>query len=313
MLWTWLVFLGLLVVLLVLDLFVFHRRAHEPSLREAAAWSTVWIGLGLLGAALVGFRWGRQAGTEYLAGYLLELSLSVDNVFVFALLFSYFAVPGAYRHRVLFWGIFGAIVMRLSFVLAGAALLQRFHFTIYVFGAILLYSAWKIGWREKAAVDPARNPVLRWVRRRLPVSEGYHGARLWVRVGKRWHATPLFVVLVAIELTDVVFAVDSVPAVFGVTRDPFIAFSSNAMAVLGLRALYFLVIGTLQRFRYLDQGLAVLLGLVGLKMLLSDFYKVPVGVFLGVIALVLGVTVALSLWVERQGRAARREDSRPTA
>ncbi len=296
--------LGAVIVgMLALDLFVFHRDAHEVSLREAATWSAVWIFLGLGFGALV-FAWrGGQAGGEYLAGYLIEKSLSMDNVFLFAMLFGYFAVPAQYQHRVLFWGVVGAIVFRAIFIAAGTTLLATFHFLIYGFGILLLLTGVKM-WRSKAhGVDPERNVVLRVVRRFIPVTDDYEGQRFFVRRAGRLMATPLFAVLVVVETTDVMFAIDSIPAIFAITTDPFIVFSSNAFAILGLRSLYFLLAGMIPRFRYLKQGLAALLVFAGVKILIADVWKVPVAVSLAAIVAILIVAIVASLLATR-GRAA---------
>jgi tellurite resistance protein TerC len=300
--WVWVAFVGFIVGLLVLDLIVFHRQAHAVSLREATAWSVVWVALGLAFGGLV---WAWQGGTaagEYLAGYLIEKSLSVDNIFVFALIFAYFAVPAAYQHRVLFWGVFGAIVFRAVFIAAGAALLSTFHWILYLFGAFLVLTGVKMARHHDEAVHPERNPALRLLGRLLPITPAYHGARLLVRHEGRLWATPLLAVLVVVETTDVIFAVDSIPAIFAVTRDPFLVFTSNAFAILGLRALYFLLAGMMSHFVYLKVGLGALLVFVGGKMLLSDVYHVPIWASLLVIAAILTTAVLASLWVGRGER-----------
>ncbi len=296
-----LVVLGAVIVgMLALDLFVFHRKAHEVSLREAAAWSVVWITLGL---AFGGFVWltrGSTAGGEYLAGYVIEKSLSMDNVFLFAMLFTYFAVPSVYQHRVLFWGVVGAIVFRAIFILAGAALLESFHFLIYGFGILLLLTGIKM-WRSTGhSVHPEKNLVLRLVRRVIPITPDYHGQSFFVRHKGALMATPLFAVLVVVETTDIMFAIDSIPAIFAITTDPFIVLSSNLFAILGLRALYFLLAGMIGRFVYLKQGLAALLVFAGAKILVADIYKMPVAVSLGVIIAILAVSIGASLWATRR-------------
>jgi len=299
------VVLGVVVAgMLALDLFVFHRDAHEVSLREAAAWSAVWIGLGLGFGGLV-FAWqGAQAGSEYLAGYLIEKSLSMDNVFLFAMLFSYFAVPAQYQHRVLFWGVLGAIVFRAIFIAAGTTLLEAFHVLIYGFGLLLLLTGVRM-WRAKGhAVHPERNAALRLVRRVLPIATDYDGQRLFTRHAGKLMATPLFAVLVVVETTDIMFAIDSIPAIFAITTDPFIVFSSNAFAILGLRSLYFLLAGIIDRFVYLKQGLAALLVFAGAKILVADVWKMPVVVSLAVILVILGVAIAASVIANRRGSSA---------
>jgi tellurite resistance protein TerC len=283
---------------------VFHRDAHEVSMREAAIWSAVWIGLGLGFGGLV-FAWrGAQAGGEYLAGYLIEKSLSMDNVFLFAMLFGYFAVPARYQHRVLFWGVLGAIVFRAIFIAAGTTLLEAFHFLIYGFGLLLLLTGVRM-WRAKShAVHPERNVVLRLVRRVIPVSPDYDGQRLFTRHAGKLMATPLFAVLVVVETTDIMFAIDSIPAIFAITTDPFLVFSSNAFAILGLRSLYFLLAGLIDRFVYLKQGLAALLVFAGAKILVADAWKMPVALSLAVIVAILAVAVLASIVANRRSAAA---------
>ena len=291
---------ALIVVMLLLDLLVFHRDAHEVSMREAATSSAIWVALGVAFGAVVWMVWGGDRAGEYYAGYLIEKSLSVDNIFVFALLFSFFAVPAAYQHRLLFWGVLGALVFRALFIVAGAALLESFHWVIYVFGAFLVWTGVKMARQGEAEVHPERNPMLRLLRRVMPVTDSYVGTRFFVRRDHRTWATPLFAVLVAIETTDVLFAVDSIPAIFAVTDEPFLVFTSNAFAILGLRALYFLLAGLMDRFVYLKYGLAAILVFVGIKMLLVDVWHVPIALSLAVIAAVLAMSVALSLRATRE-------------
>ena len=292
---AWLAFNAFIIAMLALDLFVLHRDAHEVSLREAAITSLGWI---LLGLSFGGVLWWMQGPTtagEYLAGYLIEKSLSVDNVFIFVLIFSFFAVSPSYQHRVLFWGVVGALVMRGIFIIAGAALLERFDWILYLFGAFLLFTAFKMLRHSEMTLDPKQNRVLRLVGRFVPMSDQYDGQKLFSRSTGKLMATPLFAVLVIVETTDLVFAVDSIPAIFAVTRDPFIVYTSNAFAILGLRALYFLLAGVADRFVYLKTGLAVILAFVGTKMLIADFYHVPVWASLGVIGSVLAVALGASL------------------
>jgi tellurite resistance protein TerC len=293
--WAWAATVAVILGMLAMDLFVFHRDAHEVTMREAAVTSAVWITLGLSFAGVVAWAWGGTAAGEYLAGYLIEKSLSVDNIFVFALLLSYFAVPAANQHRVLFWGVLGALVFRAVFIAAGATLLESFSWTIYVFGAFLVLTGVKMARHDGGEVHPDRNPVLRAVRRLVPLTPEYHGQRFFVKDGVKRFATPMLAVLVAIETTDVVFAVDSIPAIFAVTDEPFLVFTSNAFAILGLRALYFLLAGMMSRFVYLKLGLAAVLVFVGAKMLLSEVYHLPVWASLLVIASVLGTSVVASL------------------
>jgi tellurite resistance protein TerC len=294
-LWVWAGFIAFTIFLLALDLFVFHRDAHEVSFREATRFSVFWISLGLAFGVVVYLWLGAEAGGEYLAGYLIEKSLSVDNIFVFALLFTYFGVPARYQHRVLFWGIFGALVFRGLFIAGGAALLDRFHFTIYIFGAFLVLTGIRMAMHRDEEVHPERNPVLTLFRRIVPMTSAYHGQRFTViEAGKRV-ATPLMAVLVLVETTDVLFAVDSIPAIFAVTDDPFIVFTSNAFAILGLRALYFMLAGMIHRFIYLKLGLAVVLVFVGMKMLVSSVYSIPIWASLAFITISIAVSIIASL------------------
>jgi tellurite resistance protein TerC len=293
--WAWVGFLGLIVFLLALDLFVFHREAHDVSFREATRFSIFWISLGLAFGGVVSLWMGTEAGGEYLAGYLIEKSLSVDNIFVFALIFTYFGVPQKYQHRVLFWGIFGALVFRAMFIAGGAALLDRFHFTIYVFGAFLVLTGIRMALHRDEEVHPERNPVLKVFRRVVPMTPEYHGQRFSVVDAGKRVATPLLAVLVLIETSDIVFAVDSIPAIFAVTDDPVIVVTSNAFAILGLRALYFMLAGMIRRFVYLRIGLAFVLAFVGIKMLVSSVYHIPIWLSLAIIALAIVVSIVASL------------------
>lgn len=309
--WVWGVFTAAILGILALDLFVFHRKAHEVTVREAFGWCLVWATLGIGFAGFLWFWQGGEAAGEYLAGYLIELSLSMDNVFVFAMLFAYFAVPGAFQHRVLFWGVVGAIVLRGIFIVGGAVLLERFHWAIYAFGLLLLVTGAKMAISRNHEVHPDQNPVLNLFRRLVPMTPTYHGQSFLVREGGRLMATPLLAVLVVVETTDVMFAIDSVPAIFAVTRDPFLVFSSNAFAILGLRNLYFLLAGMMRRFVYLQMGLGVLLVVVGVKMLLSDVYHPPIWASLAAIVTILGISVAASLWATRHGVPEEVEEELP--
>lgn len=293
--WVWIAFVAFIVGMLAVDLFIFHRDAHTVSMREAGAWSAVWVTLGLAFGVVVWASWGAQAGGEYFAGYLIEKSLSIDNIFVFALVFGYFSVPTEYQHRVLFWGVLGALVFRAIFIAAGATLLENFHWTIYVFGAFLVFTGIRMALQRNEHVDPGKNPVLRLFRRVVPVTDGYRGQHFTVREAGRWLATPLLAVLVVVETTDIIFAVDSIPAIFAVTDETFLVFTSNAFAILGLRALYFLLAGMIGRFRYLKIGLAAVLVVVGIKMLITDVYKVPIWASLLLIVLLIGGSVLASL------------------
>ena len=291
----WVGFTAFVLAMLALDLGVFHRKAHEVRFKEALAWSAVWVSLALAFNLAVVHFFGAQRGLEFLTGYLIEKALSVDNVFVFLVLFSFFAVPAAYQHRVLFWGILGALVMRAAFILAGAALLQRFHWIVYVFGAFLVITGVKLLLHRDREFQPERNPAYRLFRRVVPAVTEYRGAHFTVVENGKRYATPLLAVLVVVEATDVVFAVDSIPAIFAVTRDPFIVYTSNIFAILGLRALYFLLAGVMDKFHYLKVGLALVLCFVGVKMLLVDLYKIPIAASLAVVALLLAGSIVASL------------------
>lgn len=299
-LWMWVVFHLIIAVLLALDLGVFQRRPHAPSLREAALWSVVWIGVALLFNLGIWLAWGQEPALEFLTAYLVEKSLSADNIFVFAVIFTHFGIPAAYQHRVLFWGILGAIITRAAFIVAGVQLLKHFHFTVYLFGAILLYTGFRLLKREEEHIEPENNPTLRLARRFLPVTDQLHDGAFFVREGGRRVATPLFLVLLIIESTDIVFAVDSVPAVLAITPDLFLAYTSNIFAILGLRALYFLLAGLLHRWSYLHTGLAVVLMYIGLKMMLVDFIHIPTLLSLGVVLAVLALSAVASWWAERR-------------
>ena len=291
----WVGFTTFVVAMLALDLGVFHRKAHEVEFKEALIWSCVWVGLALTFNAVVWNWFGPTKGLEFTTGYLIEKALSVDNIFVFLVIFSYFAVPKEHHHRVLFWGILGALVMRAVFIFAGAALLEAFHWVIYVFGGILIVTGVKMLVQRNVEIKPQNNPVFKLFQRFVPSVPEYHGAKFWVKKGATWFATPLLAVLVAVEATDLVFAVDSIPAVFAVTKDPFIVYTSNIFAILGLRAMYFLLAGVMDRFRYLKVGLAAVLVFVGVKMCIVEVYKIPVGVSLGVVAGILALSVVASL------------------
>ena len=297
--WHWLVLIGVIVGLLLVDLVVFHREAHEASTKEAAIETAAWISIGV-GFCLVIWWWfGGPATGEYISGYLIEKSLSVDNVFVWALIFSYFRIPLRYQHRVLFWGIFGALILRAIFIFAGVALLNRFEWILYIFGAFLLYTAAKMMFGNDDEMDPGQSKFLRLVRRVVPSTPEMHGQHMFVKLDGRRLATPLFAVLLLVEATDVLFAVDSVPAVLAVSRDQFIVFASNAFAILGLRALYFLLADIHARFTYLQQGLSVILAFVGIKMIIARWYHIPTAVSLLVIALILFASIMFSLYKTR--------------
>jgi TerC family integral membrane protein len=311
--WLWAGFNLAVLGLLALDLFVVHRRAHAIRLSEAAVWSGIWIALSL-GFNLLLWRWyGSGPAVEFLSGYLIEKSLSVDNLFVFALLFHAFAVEPRWQHRVLFWGVVGALVMRGALIGVGVALVGRFHWVLYLFGAFLVFAGWKMLRRRARAVHLENNPVLRWARRLLPIEAGYAGERFFLRRPEGWRATPLLLVLLLVETTDLVFALDSIPAVFAVTRHPFLVYSSNICALLGLRALYFLLAGLLPYFRHLSAGLAALLFFTGVKMLIEPWVRIPTLAALGVIAAILAVAIVASLFAgqpARESAAAERNDAK---
>ncbi len=296
----WALFLVLVAGLLALDLGVFHRDAHEVSRREALTWSAVWIGLAVVFNAGVFWFMGSQAGVEWFTGYLVEKSLAVDNVFVFLLIFSAFAVPAKYQHRVLFWGIVGALVMRAVLIAFAGVLLGTFHWVIYLFGAFLIITGLRFlrGGHETPSLET--NRLVRLAKRFFPVTEGYEGQKFWVKRNGVLTMTPLFLVLLLVESTDLVFAVDSIPAIYAITDDPFIVFTSNVMAILGLRALYFVLAGYLAGLRYLKPGLAGVLVWVGGKMLLVDVYKIPALVSLAVIVAILAIAFGASFWVGRR-------------
>ncbi len=291
----WVALLAVIGLLLLIDLLVVHRESHEIRTREAAIESTVWISIGLSFGLVVWWGFGGGAAGEYYSGYLIEKSLSVDNVFVWALILSYFKVPTRYQHRVLFWGIFGALVMRAVFIFAGVALIEKFEWVLYIFGAFLLFTAAKLVFSKNDHVDPSKSKFLKLVHKVVPLSDDLDGQRLFTRVNGKRLATPLFAVLLLIEMTDVLFAVDSVPAVLAVSHEQFIVFASNAFAILGLRALYFLLADMHARFSYLQEGLAIILAFVGIKMIINDWYHIPTWLSLMVIALVLAASVGFSL------------------
>ena len=284
------------LAMLALDLGVFHRRAHVVSLREATVWSVVWIALSLLFNLGVWYWRGPVPALEFLTGYILEKSLSMDNVFVFAVIFTYMAVPAADQHKVLFWGVLGALVMRAAFIAAGVALISRFNWILYIFGAFLIFTGVRLFRHKHEEIHPERNPVVRLARRLFPVTKTYEGAAFFVRREGRRLATPLLLVLLMVETTDVLFATDSIPAVFAVTQDPFIVYTSNIFAILGLRALYFVLAGAITKFRYLRPGLSLILIFVGVKMLAVHYYKLPIALSLAIICGILGVAIGASLW-----------------
>ncbi|HSK88173.1 MAG TPA: TerC family protein [Anaerolineales bacterium] len=314
--WLWIGFNVFVLFMLALDLGVFHRHSHVVSTKEAAVWSVVWISLAMLFNAGIYFFWdliapqstytNSEASLAFFTGYLIEKSLSVDNIFVFVLIFTYFAVPAAYQHRVLFWGIIGALLMRGTLIAVGATLLKEFHWIIYVFGAFLIFTGIKMALHRNEEVHPENNPLIRLLRKIMPVAENYEGEKFFIRRAGRLMATPLFLVLLMVESTDLIFAVDSIPAIFAVTNDPFIVYTSNVFAILGLRSLYFLLANVMDKFQYLKIGLAFVLTFVGIKMVLVDLYKIPVGISLGIIASILAISVLASLWKARVDTKALR-------
>jgi len=291
----WILFNSVILILLLLDLGVFHKKAEAVSVKSALYWSGFWILLALLFNLFI-WKWlGAETGLQFLTGYLIEKSLSVDNIFVFIMVFSYFAVPPAYQHKVLFWGILGALVMRFILILAGSALITEFHWIIYVFGAFLIFTGIRMAVQKEGQTNPEMNPVVKLFKRYFPVSKEYDGNRFFTRINGRKAATPLFIVVLIIEVTDLVFAVDSIPAIFAITTNPFIVYTSNVFAILGLRSLYFALSGILNLFHYLKYGLALILVFVGFKMMLVDVYKIPVLVSLSVVGGILLGSVLLSL------------------
>ncbi|MCK6212227.1 TerC family protein [Georgenia sp. EYE_87] len=309
--WVWATVIAFIVVMLAIDLFA-HRRAHVIGVREAAIWSAIWVAFGIAFGALVWSVYGAEPGQQYFAGYLIEKSLAVDNVFVWAIIFSYFGVPREYQHRVLFLGVLGALVLRGGFIAAGAALIENFSWVLYVFAAFLLWTGYRMIRSRDEHLDPAGSRTLRLFRRFVPMTDAYYGQRLLVRVGGTLVATPLLAVLVLVEVTDVVFAVDSIPAIFAVTDDVFLVFTANAFAILGLRAMYFLLADLIHRFVYLKIGLALVLIWVGVKMLLKiDLFYIPTSISLAVVATIIGTSVVASLRATR-GQS-RRELPSPAA
>ncbi|MDZ7689944.1 MAG: TerC family protein [Balneolaceae bacterium] len=291
----WIAFNAFIIAMLLIDLVVFHDKEHEESIKEALIWTGVWIAQALLFGIGVYYYMGSSTALDDYTGYLIEKSLSVDNIFVFLLVFSYFKVPAKYQHKVLFWGIFGALVMRFVFIFTGVALLERFHWIIYVFGGFLVFTGIKLALEKDKEVHPEKNPVLLLVRRFVPITKNYHGSNFFIKKMGRRIATPMFVVLVVIETTDVVFALDSIPAILAITRDEFIVYSSNAFAILGLRALYFALAGIMRLFHYLHYGLSLILVFVGVKMLIADFYHIPTPWALGFVAVTLTASIVASI------------------
>jgi len=300
---TWGILAAVIVVMAVFDL-VIYARGHVPSVRENTIWSIAWIAVALIFGAVFWAWQGSDAGSQFYAGYLLERSLSLDNIFVFAVILSYFAVPGQHAQaKVLAWGIILALLLRLVFIMLGAALLDAFHVTFYFFGILLLYTAWKLARHDDAEVEPEHNPALRFIRKHVKMTDEYDGEKVWTRVDGKRIATPLLAVFVVIATTDIIFAVDSIPAIFAVTQESFIVFAANAFALIGLRALYFLLVGLMDKFIYLTQGLSFILAFIGVKMLLVDIWHVPIWLSLTVIVVTLALTALLSMRADRKKTA----------
>ena len=305
-LFLWIAFNVFVLGMLALDLGVFHRKAHAVSIKEASVWSLVWVTLAMVFNLGIYFAWGQEKALEFLTGYVIEKSLSVDNLFVFLMVFQYFNTPAQYQHRVLFWGILGALVLRAIFIATGSALLNNFHWMIYVFGGFLVITGIKMYFQGDEKLEPEKNPVVRLFERFVPIIKEYDGQKFFVRRNGKIHGTLLMLVLIVVETTDVIFAVDSIPAIFAITEDPFIVYTSNVFAILGLRALYFMLAGVMDMFVYLKIGLSFVLCFVGTKMLLVDIYKIPIGASLGVIGGVLLISILASWLVKRKEAAASR-------
>ncbi|MGM0545858.1 MAG: TerC family protein [Bacteroidota bacterium] len=304
----WTVFNVFILTMLIVDLVVLHKEDEAVSIKEALYWTGIWIVLALIFGIGVYYYMGSQTALDYYTGYLIEKSLSVDNIFVFLLVFSYFKVPAEFQHKVLFWGIFGALVMRLFFIFTGVALIERFHWIIYIFGGFLIFTGIKLALDKDKEVHPERNPILKLVRRFIPTTKSYHGSKFFIRRMGKLIATPLFIVLVVIETTDLVFALDSIPAILAITRDEFIIYSSNAFAILGLRALYFAVSGIMRLFHYLHYGLSSILVFVGIKMLLADIYHIPTPYALGFVAGALILSVIASIMYPKEDTPVKVEN-----
>ena len=294
--WTWWIgFHVLILILVALDLGVLHRKSHVISIREALIWSMGWIFISLMFNVVVYFQFGYDSALEFLTGYLIEKSLSVDNIFVFAIVFNYFGVSSKYQHKVLYWGIVGALVMRGALIALGTALISNFHWVIYIFGAFLVYTGIKMAVQKGVSVHPERNPIVNLAKKFMPITKEYHGNKFVVNIEGKRYFTPLIVVLMVVEVTDLAFAVDSIPAIFAITHDAFIVYTSNVFAILGLRALYFALSGILELFHYLKYGLGMVLSFVGTKMLISEIYDIPILIALGVVAAILTISIVVSI------------------
>jgi tellurite resistance protein TerC len=295
----WILFNAFVLLMLALDLGVFHRKTHEVSLKEALIWTFVWISLALVFNAIIFYWRGRQQALEFFTGYLVEKALSIDNIFVFIMIFTYFQIPAKYQHKILFWGVLGALLMRVVFIFAGVALIEKFHFAIYIFGALLIYTGYKMFYHNNAKIEPEKNPLIRFFKKFMPVTPQLHEDNFIVKLNGKRYATPLFLVLLLIESSDLIFAVDSIPAILAITQDQFIVYTSNVFAILGLRSLYFALAGIVHRFWLLSFGLAVVLVFVGIKMLLVDLYKIPIEWSLIFIATIIAGSIFLSLKIKR--------------
>ena len=295
----WILFNAFVLLMLALDLGVFHRKTHEVSIKEALSWTFVWVFLALVFNAIIFYWKGRQQALEFFTGYLVEKALSIDNIFVFIMIFTYFQVPSKYQHKVLFWGILGALLMRVVFIFAGVALIEKFHFTIYIFGALLIYTGYKMFNHNNVKIEPDKNPLIRFFKKIMPVTSHLQEDKFFAKLDGKRYATPLFLVLILIETTDLIFAVDSIPAILAITQDQFIVYTSNVFAILGLRSLYFALAGVVHRFWLLSFGLAVVLVFVGIKMLLIDLYKIPIEWSLIFIATIITGSIVLSLKIKR--------------
>ncbi len=291
----WIGFNVFVLLMLALDLGIFNRKAHEVSVKEAIIWTAVWITLAMCFNVLIYYWQGHAKALEFFTGYVIEKSLSVDNIFVFVLIFSYFKTPPIHQHKILFWGIIGALIMRAAFIFAGVALIEKFHWTIYIFGAILIYTGYKMLTQKDKTIEPEKNPVIKLLKRIMPVTNELHGGKFFIKEDGKRFATPLFLVLIVVETTDLIFAVDSIPAILAITQDEFIVYTSNVFAILGLRSLYFALAGMMDKFRFLSKGLSLILIFVGVKMLIVDFYKLPILIALLVIVVVLIISIAASL------------------
>ncbi|MEX0647767.1 MAG: TerC family protein [Balneolaceae bacterium] len=304
----WIIFNLFIIAMLVVDLMVFNRKPHEISIRESLVWTGIWILLSIIFGIGLYFYMSPEASLDYFTGYLIEKSLSVDNIFVFLLIFTYFGVETKYQHKVLFWGIFGALVFRLVFIFVGVALLEQFHWIIYLFGAFLVFTGIKLGLEKDKEFHPEKNPLLMLTRRFIPITKNFYGQQFFIKRGKRLIATPMFIVLVVIETTDIIFALDSIPAIMAITRDTFIIYSANAFAILGLRALYFALSGVMRLFHYLHYGLALILVYIGVKMLIESFVEIPTLITLGVIVFTLTVSVLLSIFFPKEDVIVNHKD-----